>query len=40
VQYEVKQPIENIDNIDNIKLVEQVDYILQHNIENYLKNFK
>ncbi|MDB2696973.1 NAD(P)-dependent oxidoreductase [Alphaproteobacteria bacterium] len=40
VQYEVKQPIENIDNIDNTKLVEQVDYISQHNIENYLKNFK
>ena len=40
VQYEAKRPIENIDRVDNSKLEEQVDCLLQHNIENYLKEFK
>jgi nucleoside-diphosphate-sugar epimerase len=40
VQYEAKRPIENIDKVDNSKLEEQVDCLLQHNIENYLKEFK
>ena len=40
VQYEIKRPIENIDRVDNSKLKKQVDYFLQHNIEEYLQELK
>ena len=40
VQYEIKRPIENIDKVDNSKLKKQVDYFLQHNIEEYLQELK
>jgi nucleoside-diphosphate-sugar epimerase len=40
VQYEAKQPIENIDRIDNSKLKKQVDYSLRYNIKEYLQGLK
>ncbi len=40
VKYESKSPIENVDEVDNSKLKKQVDYFLQHNIEEYLQELK
>ena len=40
VQYEDKQPIENIDKVDNSKLKKQFDYFFQHNLENYIQELK